>query len=1239
MRIVIDLQGAQTVGSRNRGIGRYSLSLAHAIVRNRGSHEVLVALSGNFPDTIMQIRRAFAGILPQENIRVWNAPAAIAQNSANNDSRRKAAEVIREAFLVSLQPDVIYITSLFEGLGDDAILSIGKYSRHVPTAVTLFDLIPHIYRETYLSSPVVAGWYDEKLGFLHKADMCLAISESSRSEGIKYLAFPEDRIVNVSTAAESHFQPVEFGSDALQKILVPYGIIRPFLMYTGGIDHRKNIETLIQAYAKLANAVRKEHQLAIVCSIQPADRRRLEELMLQQGLQTDEVVLTGFVPEQDLVALYNLCKAFVFPSWHEGFGLPALEAMSCGAAVIGANTSSLPEVIGRVDALFDPFDELSIRDKVFQVLTDEDFRNDLKGHGIQQAKKFSWDESGVRAIRALEALHMDFAASTVSEHRIISRPKLAYVSPLTPEKSGISFYSSELLPELARYYDITVIVEQSGVDDTWVVANCSIRNAEWLRNNFHSMDRILYHFGNSSFHHHMFSLLEEIPGVVVLHDFFLSGAQAYRSHVENAPQLWLEELWRGHGYRAVADYCQGWNMQAAIWQYPVNFSVFQTARGIIVHSAYSKQLAAQWYGAELPRDWTEIPLLRVLLPAGNRIEARDHLGFQPEDFLLCCFGLLGPTKQSQLVLQAWLQSELAKDERCHLVFVGEVGDDVYGTQFLREIKRSPLQRRIHVTGWVDSQAFNYYLTSTDMAIQLRTLSRGESSSAVLDCLGMGIPTIVNANGANAELPEKAVWMLPDVFDQSELIQAMESLFGNESKRKELGVLGRETIKNRHNPSKCAAMYAEAIEKYYQTKIVHRDVVQALTQHDYYLENDADCLKVAECIAQNQPHIKTGRQLLIDVSALSDMAMDTEMSLWARGILRELLSNPPQGYRIELVYIPKGQLGYYYARQFALSILQCAAELSDTPIEIQLNDVCLLLYGNPQVLAGRMDCLAYLHQYGVKLYWTPLSRLFAGNGDDDTWLKLISIIDGAACLCQTSAIELEKCLARIAGERLLPFKLGWFNPGVKEKASAQTRQLAKGAEQVLKHLKHQPTFLVNHSARQSEGQAQILSAFELLWAEGLQINLVIIDQQTKVQTDIIKRILGYVKKKNQRLYWLNNPAEDFSEAVYTAASCLLVNADKLEEIFQLFKAAQYNLPIMVRDNSVSREVASAHAFYFNGNSADELAAAIKAWMALYESGQHPASEQLQWVTWTQGAEQLKRIILDDEWNKIMQGGGE
>lgn len=402
MRIVIDLQGAQGA-SRHRGIGRYSLALAQAMVRNRGEHEILIALNGMFPESIEPIRAAFEGLLPQDNIRVWHAAAPVHPLDPANTWRRHAAELIREAFLASLKPDIVHITSLFEGFGDDAIHSIGLTPTQMPTAVTLYDLIPLMQSDNYLKpNPTYEAFYREKLDYLKRTDLYLAISESSRQEVIDHLGATTEQAVNIAAAADAHFKPVHVSETEKQALCARFGLVRPFLMYSGATDERKNHLRLIKAFSLLPSALRNNYQLAIVGHLPDEHREKFEAYTKLCGLNSADVIVTGRVTDKEMVQFYNLCELFVFPSWHEGFGLPALEAMSCGAPVIGADTSSLPEVIGRADALFDPFDDKAISQKMAEVLMNDRLRADLAQHGLARAKKFSWYESARRAISTFE---------------------------------------------------------------------------------------------------------------------------------------------------------------------------------------------------------------------------------------------------------------------------------------------------------------------------------------------------------------------------------------------------------------------------------------------------------------------------------------------------------------------------------------------------------------------------------------------------------------------------------------------------------------------------------------------------------------------------------------------------------------------------------------------------------------------------------------------------------------------
>ena len=402
MRIVIDMQGAQTE-SRFRGIGRYTLSLALAIARNAGKHEIWLALNAAFPESILDIRHAFKGLIPQERIRVFEVPLPVAEYDPANSSRARVAELIREHFLQELNPDVILLTSLFEGFVDDAVTSVGTFTSGHNTAVILYDLIPYLNAKTYLPTQVQHEHYARKIESVKNAGLLLSISESTRNEGIRHLGLSNNTVVNISTAVDDSFRPVDLSHDQTQKLRQNYGITRKMVMYApGGYDSRKNFDSLIKAYSLLSKQLRAEHQLVIVSKVQQGDRDNLLQLAKEAGLNKNELVLTGYVSDEDLIALYNLATLFIFPSKHEGFGLPILEAMACGAPVIGSNTTSIPEVIGWKEALFDPYSPNAIAKKMGFALQDEAFSKKLREHGLKQTSKFSWNTSAKRAIEAFE---------------------------------------------------------------------------------------------------------------------------------------------------------------------------------------------------------------------------------------------------------------------------------------------------------------------------------------------------------------------------------------------------------------------------------------------------------------------------------------------------------------------------------------------------------------------------------------------------------------------------------------------------------------------------------------------------------------------------------------------------------------------------------------------------------------------------------------------------------------------
>lgn len=404
MKIVVDLQALQN-GSRHRGIGRYCEAFFKALIRNSPQHEYVLLYSGLMSNFIDQSVHAFKKDFPFITVKVWDGLAPSSFMNEANSWRRQASEVLREEFIERLHPDLLIVGSIFEGCGDDSVISVpSRKKRSYATAAIMYDLIPYIYREEYLADPMVLAWYEERLQSLKNCDFWFAISESSRREGIDILSLPEDRIKNVSAAVDPQFQTVVYDATETEHYRAKFHISKPFVLYSGATDPRKNVERLISAFAHLEESVRKAHQLVIAGGMPESHKTKFIRLAKNIGLNDADLIITGRITDDELIYLYNSCRCFVLPSYHEGFGLPALEAMRCGAPTIGADVSSIPEVIGLAEAMFDPFSNDAIKNHLHRALLDDEFRKKLTINARTQAKKFSWDKTAIAALQFIDEL-------------------------------------------------------------------------------------------------------------------------------------------------------------------------------------------------------------------------------------------------------------------------------------------------------------------------------------------------------------------------------------------------------------------------------------------------------------------------------------------------------------------------------------------------------------------------------------------------------------------------------------------------------------------------------------------------------------------------------------------------------------------------------------------------------------------------------------------------------------------
>ncbi|WP_058833865.1 glycosyltransferase family 4 protein [Luteimonas abyssi] len=464
MRIVVDLQACQFNG-RFRGIGRYSLNLFEHMLDVAGSHEIIVCLNeiagdgGVYPLVERLSRR-----MPREHIRTWASMPGIATTHDRKEARvrQRHACLLRDAYLASLKPDVIHTASLFEGFGDDTAVRIaspeGLASR---TAVTLYDLIPLVRPAEYLQHPLIERWYRERIEDLRAAGMLLAISEASRNEAIEHLGAAPDDVAMISSGVDPVFSPWRGTVSEVAAFRRRFGLSECFALYTGGFDSRKNLARLVRAWAKVTRP--EGAQLVFAGLGEPTAVGELKAIAAAAGLPEGALNFVGYVSDEDLVRLYSVTSVFAFPSFHEGFGLPILEAMACGAPVVAANATSLPEVVGLDEALFDPMSEASIAEKLDRVLNDPAMAERLRRHAGTQSRRFSWERSARSTLTALEALH---ARQAPRRFRVT---RIEHAADADTARLDALARASSVQPAVADAHgsgEIALVIAEEGADDT-----------------------------------------------------------------------------------------------------------------------------------------------------------------------------------------------------------------------------------------------------------------------------------------------------------------------------------------------------------------------------------------------------------------------------------------------------------------------------------------------------------------------------------------------------------------------------------------------------------------------------------------------------------------------------------------------------------------------------------------------------------------------------------------------------
>lgn len=703
MRVYVDASPLQDEISAERGIGRYVAGLAGAIERHR-------------PDVVERwVLRPGGPVPPQVPDLVWRGKAVRADDPS----------------LVS--PDIWHITSPLEPLCEPLDVLWPRWARSPQTRlyVTLYDLIPMVFPETYLSDRKTRVQYQLRSELVARADRVLAISEATARDATRLLGIPPSRIDVVGTGtSETFLDGMRTTAEALPRPQLP-GLRGEYVLYTGGIDFRKNIDSLLQAWARIDTALRRVHQLVIVCRASDTESAGLQTRAHDLGIG-DSVLVSGYVPDPMLKALYAHTKLFVFPSLYEGFGLPVVEAAASGAPIMVGDNSSLRDLVqdarGRVRA-DDPAD---LAAGISRTLTDNELREKLRQPNLHLSHR--WEDVAGRVV--------DSYAHTRVSHA--GRTRVWLVSPMPPTPSGVADYSMQLLHELARVADVDVLTSPDATHEPipgvhWY----SYDQAEALEAYGGTPNLRLLAMGNSEFHVPVLRILRRFGGVAIAHDVRFTGLLAAVRDL--APALIDEETRRL--LDAIAAERRPGDHERHLWLDPHRYYLLnglltdralQGSNAIVTHSRSAATLARLNVATDLSSRVSVIPF-------GHRV--RDA---RPDRDAVVSLGIQHWTKDSSTVCRAFVQ--LAPDyPDVTFAIIGAFFDQALLDQCKSMIDDAGLNDRVLLTGRVGDAEYDDWLARGRLAVQLRTYTNGESSAAVADCLGAGVPLVTTALGAAVDL--------------------------------------------------------------------------------------------------------------------------------------------------------------------------------------------------------------------------------------------------------------------------------------------------------------------------------------------------------------------------------------------------------------------------------------------------------------------------------------------------------
>jgi glycosyltransferase involved in cell wall biosynthesis len=714
--ILVDLRVAQYNG--DRGIPAYCQSIVRQICADHPEHRYLFLWDDHLPPP--------AWAADFEKHGAW-----VLEGDVERGQRGRIDVLFTACFFLPLH-----------GRGGEYLVPRWLEPHQPYRLGIVYDLIPYLFPDRYLTAEAARVPYLESLRMMRRYDRLFAISRATREDTIRLAGMPPERILCVYGDIDHRKRAVMAGGQADPAVPARHGLRSPYCVYIGGEDWRKNMQGMVRGFAEF-HARHPDRQLAVVCKMATERIASYQELAAGLGIRPGTVVFTGYVPDEELVAITRQAEMMVFPSLYEGLGLPVLEAYGCDVPVVGSACSSVRELV--IPELgCDPQSPVSIAAAMGRIVAEPRLREASLAHGRRILAGLGWRPAAATVMRQLERPARPAPTGTI-----------AVVGALPPTRTAIAPYTLSMLQSAdwrTDFFEANAGPRFDGHGDLLpgnrmfpveVLPTALARGRH---------DTVVFVLGNSA--HHVKTLRAAL-------DTRLGCRQRRLAYLHEANLGNLLRAWWGDGGDAL-DRADGRESPVATtpataeaWIPRVLAAVPDIGRslrflaatadldGLIVNSRACRDLVRAALGPAADHWTIDVAALPVVVDRGAAAPPAAtgplHVG---------TFGTGGDTKQLDLVARS-----LARVARRRPVRL-----TVAGWAARRACRRSGIQRLPFVEIHDDPAAdqLDQLMRSVDVAVQLRVPTCGESSGAVARLLGFGRQVVVTGEGSFVELPGELV---------------------------------------------------------------------------------------------------------------------------------------------------------------------------------------------------------------------------------------------------------------------------------------------------------------------------------------------------------------------------------------------------------------------------------------------------------------------------------------------------